>query len=222
MKRPLTLSAIVICCLMNWANAEDKETVELTIKYPKPLVKGTEVPKGIPNLEPPRAKGTAPKLVTIPKGCENVAFEKDVYSSNEDTVKGELEMVTDGDKSGKDEAYLQLKEGLQWLQIDLEDSCTIYAVQLWHFHAKPKVYKDVIIQISDDENFITGVTTIFNNDEDNSALKGKGKDKNYIDEYYGKTITANGVKGQYIRFYSNGSYGDKANHYCEVEVYGTK
>jgi hypothetical protein len=197
------------------------ELEELKIKYPAPLVKGTEVPKGIPNLKKARKKGSKPALIKIPKGCENVAYEKDVSSSNEDTIKGELEMVTDGDKSGKDDSFLQLKEGLQWVQIDLEESYDIHAIQLWHYHAKPRVYKDVIIQISDDEDFISGVTTVFNNDEDNSAAKGKGRQTNYIEESFGETIAVKGgVKGQYLRFYSNGSYGDKANHYCEIEVYG--
>ena len=30
----------------------------------------------------------------------------------------------------------------------------------------------------------------------------------------------NGVKGQYIRFYSQGNSADKSNHYIEIQVYG--
>ncbi|NQZ57128.1 MAG: hypothetical protein HRT88_06620 [Lentisphaeraceae bacterium] len=49
---------------------------------------------------------------------------------------------------------------------------------------------------------------------------GKGKDKNYVEEYFGRSFALNGVKGQYIRFYSKGNSSDKANHYVEIQVYG--
>ena len=128
-------------------------------------------------------------------------------------------MTTDDDADGNE--FVQLKEGKQWIQIDLEESKTLYAAHLWHFHQKPRVYFDVIIQLSDDEDFIKGVKTVFNNDHDNSSGFGKGKNKNYVEEYYGKSIKfAKPVKGRYVRFYSNGNHVNKSNHYCEVHVYG--
>ena len=49
---------------------------------------------------------------------------------------------------------------------------------------------------------------------------GAGKDLNYIETYQGKLIDAKGVKGRYVRLYSNGNTTNKLNHYIEVEVWG--
>lgn len=206
----------VICFGFFQLHAGDKE--KLKIKYPKPLVKGTEVPKGIPNLEKARAKGAKPKLLEIPKGCKNVAVDKEVTGSDEDPSVGELDMITDGDADGRE--FVQFKKGLQNIVIDLEEEYELHAVHLWHYHVEPRVYYDVVIQVSNDPDFITGVKTVFNNDHDNSSGLGKGKDKNYIEEFYGKSIKIKPTKGQYVRLWSKGSSGDKANHYVEVQVYG--
>ena len=42
----------------------------------------------------------------------------------------------------------------------------------------------------------------------------------YIETYQGKLIDAKGVKGRYVRLYSNGNTTNKLNHYIEVEVLG--
>ncbi|MCH2206466.1 MAG: discoidin domain-containing protein [Lentisphaerales bacterium] len=198
-------------------NAADK-MVDLEIEYPEKLVKGTEVPKNIPNLEKPRAKDTDPVLIKVPGGCENLAEEKEVTGSDEDPSIGDLDYLVDGDADGNE--YVQFKEGLQWVQIDLEESKTLYAAHIWHYHAQPRVYNDIVIQVSDDPDFIDGVKTVFNNDHDNSSGLGKGTDKNYIEEFYGKSFPIKAVKGQYIRFYSQGNSADKSNHYIEIQVYG--
>ena len=75
------------------------------------------------------------------------------------------------------------------------------------------VYRDVVVQISDDPAFSKDVTTVY----DNSAA---GKDRAYIESYYGKIIDAKGAKGRYVRLYSNGNTSNKLNHYIEVEVFG--
>ena len=196
--------------------AADK--MELEIEYPEKLVKGTEVPKGIANLEKARAKGSKPKSLMVPVGCTNIAEDMSVSASDEDPSVGDLDLITDADADGNE--YVQLKSGLQWVQIDLEDSKEIHAAHIWHYHTQPRVYYDIIIQVSDDEDFIEGVKTVFNNDHDNSSGLGKGKDKNYIEEYFGRSFALKGVKGQYIRFYSKGNSSDKANHYVEIQVYG--
>jgi len=43
---------------------------------------------------------------------------------------------------------------------------------------------------------------------------------NYIETYQGKLIDGKGVKGRYVRLYSNGNTANKLNHYIEVEVWG--
>jgi hypothetical protein len=82
------------------------------------------------------------------------------------------------------------------------------------------VYFDVIVQVSDDPDFIENVTTIFNNDIDNSAGLGVGQDKHYVETNEGKLIDAQGVQGRYVRAYSNGNNSNDLNHYIEVAVYG--
>jgi hypothetical protein len=207
--------AIIALCGLA-AMAADK--VKLEIEYPRPLVKGTEVPKSIPNMEASRPEGSAPPAFMVPEGCENLAADMYVTSSDDDPVAGDLDMITDEDADGQE--FVQLRSGLQWIQIDLEDAHELHAVHIWHYHAQPRVYFDIIVEISDDPDFIEGVTTVFNNDHDNSAGKGSGSDKHYIEEFYGRTIDAKGTKGQYVRIYSKGSSGDKANHYIEVQVFG--
>ena len=68
--------------------------------------------------------------------------------------------------------------------------------------------------------FSKDVTTIFDNDGGNELGLGAGKDQDYIESYQGKLIDAKGVKGRYVRLYSNGNTTDKLNHYIEVEVFG--
>jgi hypothetical protein len=78
----------------------------------------------------------------------------------------------------------------------------------------------VVVQISNDPAFATGVTTVFNNDYDNSSTLGKGSDAPYIETPYGLLIPVKGIKGRYVRLYSQGNTSNDLNHYIEVEVYG--
>jgi len=71
----------------------------IPLELPKPMFKGTPVPaKGIPNLRKPR--GSARAAFIAPKGTKNVALNKEVTSSDDFPVIGELEMITDDDKDG--------------------------------------------------------------------------------------------------------------------------
>jgi hypothetical protein len=76
------------------------------------------------------------------------------------------------------------------------------------------------VQISEDADFKTGVTTIFNNDAGNELGLGAGKDYAYVETYEGRLMDAKGVKGRYVRLYSKGNTTNKLNHYIEVEVFG--
>ena len=64
------------------------------------------------------------------------------------------------------------------------------------------------------------MTTVFNNDRDNSLGLGAGTDLHYTETNEGKLIDSKGVHGRYVRLYSNGNTSDDLNHYTEVEVYG--
>ncbi|HQG46951.1 MAG TPA: hypothetical protein PLG50_14930, partial [bacterium] len=123
-------------------------------------------------------------------------------------------------KEAEDGSYVELGPFVQQVTIDLKARHTIYAVVLWHYHKQPSVYFDVVVQVSDDPAFKSGVQTIFNNDHDNTAKLGAGNDKNYIETAEGKLIDAKGIIGRYVRCYSNGNTGNDLNHYTEVEIYG--
>ena len=194
------------------------ELVPLDINLPKPMFISWPRYKDVPNLEKPFGKPRLPFMV--PAGTKNVAMGKPVFSSDDEPIFGRIEMVTDGRKEGVEGNYVELSPGLQRVTIDLGDSYNIYAVLLWHNTRHIWVYYDVIVQISDDPDFITNVRTLFNNDIDNSAGFGVGVDKHYIEIHEGKLIDTGGVRGRYIRFYSNGSSCNELNHYVEVEVYG--
>lgn len=67
-------------------------------------------------------------------------------------------------------------------------------------------------------NFTSGVTTVFNNDRDNSAGLGVGSDQEYAETAGGKSIPVDGVSARYVRLYTSGSSANIYNHYVEVEV----
>ena len=216
MKNQLKLVTVAALAVVFAGTAVAEEMEKLELELPKPLFAGT--PKSIktPNLE---RKTVIPEIM-VPKGTENSASEKEVTGSDDFPVIGELEYITDGDKDGADGSYVELGPGVQWVQIDLGEKKSIYAVALWHYHAQARAYRDVIIQVADDADFVENVQTVFNNDHDNSAGLGVGKDKEYIETNKGKLVDAKGVKGQFVRLYSNGSTGSDMNHYIEVEVFG--
>jgi hypothetical protein len=201
-----------------------EKLVPLDIKLPKPMFQGT--PKNIkpvPTLEVYSEKPRAP--FPAPEGAKNLALNKKVTSSDMQPIVGELNLITDGDKEGSDGSFVELGPGTQWVQIDLGAAADIYAVMVWHFHAEGRVYHDVVIQVSDDPDFIKGVKTVYNNDFDNSSGLGIGKQLEYIDDYRGKLIDAKDAKGQpakgrYVRLYSKGNTSNDMNHYVEVEVFG--
>lgn len=194
--------------------------VALEVKLPKPLFSGTPQELRTPNLEPARKVGEKRPPVMVPEGLKNLAKGKEVTSSDSEPVVGELEFVTDGVKEGTEGSYVELSPGKQWVQIDLGKQSEIYAIVMWHYHSQARVYRDIVVQSADDPDFITNVKTLFNNDHDNSAGLGVGKDKDYIETYEGRPFAVPGVKGRYVRFWSNGNTSDDMNHYIEIEIFG--
>ena len=197
-----------------------QQKVQLKIKTPAPCFTGT--PKDIrsPNLEPSRG-GKPRDPIEVPVGCDKLlSRDCPVTSSDKEPIIGELSFITDGDKEHDAATYVELAPRLQWVQIDLGKEHEIYAACVWHYHGEARVYRDVICQISNDKDFVDGVVTVFNNDHDNTAKLGAGKDKEYIEDAQGRPFAIPGVKGRYVRFYSNGNTSNEMNHYTEIEVYG--
>jgi hypothetical protein len=191
----------------------------IEIKLPKPAYTGTPKPPPTnPNLEPPSTKPRPPFLA--PKGVSNVALGKPVTSSDKEPIIGKLSQVTDGIKDGTEGNWVELGPGIQWVQIDLGKVYEIAAIVLWHHHGDPRVYRDVVVQVADDADFISNVKTLYNNDIDNSSGLGLGKDREYFETFEGRLIDGKGVKARYVKLSTNGSTADDQNHYTEVEVYG--
>lgn len=197
----------------------DPTREELKLKLPKPMFVGTPTNLRSANLEVITGKPRGPFYV--PKGTVLLSAKKPVSSSDELPVIGELDMITDGEKSGGEGYFVELGPGPQWVQVDLGAPHALHAILVWHYHTNARIYRDVIVQVSDDPAFKTGVTTIFNNDHDNTSKLGAGKEKEYIEVAEGRLFDPKGAKGRYVRLYSNGNTTNDLSHYVEVEVYGT-
>jgi len=208
----------LIAAAISPLQAQDQEKEELKLQLPKPMFIGTPRNINSPNLE--KITGKPRGAFFVPKGTKLVSLNKPVTSSDMQPVIGEIGFVTDGEKSGEDGYFVELGPGKQWVQIDLRAPYNLQAILVWHYHSQARVYRDVIIQVSEDKDFVTGVTTLFNNDHDNTSGLGVGKDKEYIETYEGKLIDPRGFKARYVRLWSNGNTANDMNHYVEVEVYG--
>jgi hypothetical protein len=199
--------------------AAGEELAPLPLELPNPMFVGTpENLSGIDKLEPDTKQPRPPFLA--PKGVKNLALNKPVTSSEMEPFTGTLDMIVDGDKEATEGSVVELGPFEQWVQIDLEEQYELYAILFWHYHKTARVYFDVVVQVSNDPEFITEVTTLFNNDLDNSLKLGVGKDAHFIDKAEGKLVDAKGTKARYVRLYSQGNNLNDYSHYIEIEVYG--
>jgi len=201
------------------AQADDSQLVPLKIKLPAPAFIGTpsDLPVGT-TVEKPTGKPRPPLMV--PPDVTNLAMGKPVSCSSTNVPGSELSKVTDGDKESRESSLLLLRKGIQWVQIDLGAPKEIFAIVLWHNHDAPKVYHGVVVEVSDDPDFKNDVHVVFNNDHSNMDGLGVGADREYFETNEGKLIDTKGVKGRYVRCYTDGSTETKLNEYLEVEVYG--
>ena len=216
--RPLWIAACACFLAASALGAEDsKATVPLALELPLHTLKGTpeDLPVG-PHIEPP--SDVAPPPVQVPKGVKNVAAGKSVTSSVPPYL-GELPRITDGKKEANDDDAVEFRKGTQWVQVDLGQSFAIHAVAMWHDHRYVQAMHDVILQISDDPEFKSGVTTLYNNDTDNSSGLGVGTDREYFEMQFGRVLSAKGIKARYVRGYTRGSNQSVLNCWQEIEVY---
>jgi hypothetical protein len=169
----------------------------------------------------PRATATStatatarPRATPTTGGATNVALGRAITSST--TVQNPA-YVTNGDKTSAN--YAGVIEGVQWIQIDLGQSYSVSQVNLWHYFADGRTYRDVIVKLSTTADFSSGVVTVFNNDTNNSAGQGTGTHAEYAETAAGRTITFSPVTARYVRLWTNGSSVNVYNHYVEVEVW---
>jgi len=210
--------SLALIAAVAFVRSQDQNKVELKLQLPKPMFIGTPRNIRTPNLEVVTGKARGPFYV--PAGTKLVSLKKPVTASDMAPVIGETSFVTDGEKSGEDGYFVEFGPGKQWVQIDLKEPYTLQAIIIWHYHSQARVYRDVVLQVSDDRDFVGGVTTIYNNDHDNTSGLGIGRDKEYIETNEGRLIDPKGVKARYVRLTSGGNTSNDMNHYVEVEVYG--
>ena len=216
MKHTLYLSMAVLA-LGSFSASAESEMVPLTLDLPAPMFVGTpENLSGVENLEVEVARPT----FYVPKGTKIVSKDKPVTCSEMDPITGTLAMIVDGDKRANEGSVVELGPFEQWVIVDLEAEYELSAILVWHFHQTARVYMDVVVQVSSDPEFETGVTTLFNNDTDDSLGLGAGTDMNYIDKAEGKLIDAKGTKARYVRLWSQANNQNDYSHYIEVEVHG--
>lgn len=199
------------------------ELVELIIGVPdeEPTHSHRGYPKPDFRIEPEPEK--APRVM-VPNGTKNIALGKSVSASNAPPIIGDLSYITDGIKRSDDGDFVELMEGLQWVQIDLEQPVELHAI--WICRKSPlvspenDVAHDVTVQLSSKPDFSGRVVTVFNNDFDDSSQLGRGSDLPYYLTRYGKLISFDAFEARYVRVYSNGSVLAPMNRYLEIEVYG--
>lgn len=211
------LSALLFVTATVTSCADSPAKEALALQLPAPTLKGTpeQLPAG-PNIEANSDK-PAPAFM-IGKGAKNVALGKPATSSVK-PFTGEMEQITDGKKEAFDYDTVEMKKGTQWVQVDLGESFTIEAIAMWHDHRYIQVMHDVIVQVSDDPEFKTGVTTLFNNDTDDSSGLGVGTDREYFERHFGRVFDGKGTKARYVRGYTKGSHLSALNCWQEIEVY---
>ena len=162
-----------------------------------------------------------------PPGITNIALDKPAICSLEedDFIDGFADQITDGVKKCREGDYVDIGPNPQWAQVDLKGEHTVFCVVVWHYYRNPVIYRDVIIQVSNDPDFKQGVTTLFNNDHDNSSGLGTGGDPSHLAAWWGEVGDARGSAGlgtqcRYVRVNTNGGCGDESNRFVEIAVYG--
>lgn len=141
-----------------------------------------------------------------------------------------LSVVTDGDRSTSEYALIATDSVAKYIQLNLGEPHLITKVNILNDYNPdaPRAGKDLIVQLSNDPAFGTGVTTIYNNDADNSAGLGAGSDAEYVEPSTGAGLTVtpgSPVSAHYVRYWANGhtrtgtSIYNAMNTPVEVEVY---
>lgn len=129
--------------------------------------------------------------------------------------------LTDGDTSLTHLVAVGNANQLVYVTIDLGQTSTIQRLKMWHYWGDGRTYHDVIVQLSSTANFSSDVTTVFNNDANNSAGFGIGPDAEYKETSAGKELVLpSAISARYARFFIGGNTVNGFNHYVELQVFG--
>ena len=220
MKRhPLSVLLFSLACatvLAPTASADD--LTPLDIPLPKPVLKGTPPPPPEARIDPSApARFRAPFLA--PAGSSNLALDA-VVTSQTPPGLGALDWLIDDDKETTEGSVVELNAGPQWIQLDLGATHELDAIVFWHFHGMPIVFRDAIVQVSENPDFLSGVTVLFNNDHDNTSGQGLGTDYEYVETNEGRLVDAQRTRARYVRTWTNGSSASKINQWIEISIFG--
>jgi len=215
----------LLICLVISSLVLAEELVPLPLVLPRAAFAGTpmvdeEDPAFADVEDVPTIAQYRAALPKVPQSTKQLALNKIVTASSS-VYSQSLKLVTDGQKEAYEDTSVELRPRTQWIQIDLGESKNIYSIVIWHFHLEPVIFHDVIVQVSNDPEFSSGVITLFNNDKDNSSKLGVGTNSEYWETNLGKIVDGKCSSCRYIRCYSKGStYSDPLNRYTEVEIWG--
>jgi hypothetical protein len=198
----------------------EAESAPLNFTFPRPAYERVWTPPVGSDLNPEWVKAPVIPEIAAPKDAANLALQNRV-PTRAVARAGKPRMVTDGRKDADPDGVLELPAGKQWIQVDLGQRCSVYAVLLWHRHDGPRVYPRVVVQASDDPTFSRGVQQLLNTDRQNKLGLGKQDEYPYLESHRGQAIETNGLRFRYLRLWSDGNTADDRNHYTEVEVWGT-
>jgi len=210
------IACVSVYVLIVISVAASEELAPLPIKLPAPAF-GSYIVKLDPSIDSPTGKARPAPLA--PKDVTNIGLHKGVVSSAP-ALTGSLDQIVDGVRDLRSDCTVEFRSNLQWIQIDLGAKKQLYYILFWRQTDEMVAYHDVIVRASNDPRFVKGVTTLFNNDQNNSAGFGKGEDREYYETYEGKLVDAKSVNARYIRIYSAGNSHDQFNRCTEIEVWG--
>ncbi len=204
-----------------------------SVTRPSPLVAYPDniKPEQMPYL---RLRGTGRPPLMVRKGVVNVAAGK-LATSNKITF-GKIDTLTDGNiECATTDLVLKLtaepaagfdEDESSWVTVDLGREYDVEAICVWHNYKRPTIYEGVIVQISTDKDFTAAKTeTVFNNDYEDMAYLGAGRNKLYPASFRGELIRVGamgvGRRARYVRVYTDGVLNDFASMpaFLEIGVY---
>lgn len=153
--------------------------------------------------------------VELRAGCRLLSHGCKVTSSSPPS-RGELELITDGDRSGEDGHGVELPGGRQWVQIDLGEVREVHSLWVWRYHRMPVVFRGVKIELA--ENEAGPWTTLWSTEPD---ARGKRSAPLHYETFSGfPFIPLTPPQARFVRLWSEGADKLPENHYVEVAVYG--
>ncbi len=148
----------------------------------------------------------------------NVAYQKTV-TAEAGVWMANPQYATDGILNTS--YYTNLGSGPVYIVIDLGQNYQLGELRFWHYYADGRTYHDVIAQLSQYSNF-SSLTTVFNNDTNNSAGQGTGSNSEYAESSAGKDVAlSTPVTARYLRLWTNGSTVNAFNHCVEVQAFAS-